>query len=331
MKKLVALMLSIVLVVAFTACSGSQDSATDGEKIKVAGMVYLEDQFMRMLSAGYKAAATEAGADYREFNCNQDQAKESQTIATYVQDKIDGIAIAPLNQDSSIEAVKSAAKAGVKVVLSDSTLKDGSFLVGGFTSDQKQLGASTGSAAKTFLTETLKATAENPVEIAVVCFDSLLPEKSAARVDGFLSEVGDLVKVVAREDAWEQDKAVTTVDGIMTAHPNVKLIYAANDGGTVGATMAIENKGLKDVYVFGIDASEQIASYLQNDKNVLQAVTGQDAYNMGYQSMQLLIKSIKGEDTGVEAGAVQNVDGLLLSRANPDGITKYLDDLKKIG
>ncbi len=94
----------------------------------------------------------------------------------------------------------------------------------------------------------------------------LLPEKSAARVDGFLGEVGDLVKVVDRQDAWEQDKAVTTVDGIMTAHPNVKLIYAANDGGTVGSTMAIENKGLSGVYVFGIDASEQIASYLQNDK-----------------------------------------------------------------
>lgn len=333
MKKLLAILLALAMVLALGACSSdSNNTGSNGTaKIKVAGMVYLEDQFMRMLSAGYEAAAKEAGADYREFNCNQDQAKETQTINTYVQDKIDGIAIAPLNQDSSIEAVKNAANAGVKVVLSDSTLKDGSFLVGGFTSDQSQLGSSTGKAARAFLTEKLGATAEKPIEIAVVCFDSLLPEKSGARVDGFLNEVKDLVKVVAREDAWEQDKAVTTVDGIMTAHPNVKLIYAANDGGTVGATMAIENKGTKDVYVFGIDASEQIASYLQNDKNVLQAVTGQDAYQMGYQSMQLLIKSIKGEDTGVEAGAVQNVNGILLSRTDAAGIQTYLDDLKKIG
>ncbi len=70
-------------------------TSSDGTQVKVAGMVYLEDQFMRMVSAGYKAAATEAGANYREFNCNQDQAKETQTINTYVQDKIDGIAIAP--------------------------------------------------------------------------------------------------------------------------------------------------------------------------------------------------------------------------------------------
>lgn len=332
MKKLIALLLSVAMIAAFTSCSqsGGDDTSKDGSQVKVAGMVYLEDQFMRMMSAGYKAAANEAGANYREFNCNQDQAKETQTINTYVQDKIDGIAIAPLNQDSSIEAVKSAANAGVKVVLTDSTLTDGSFLVGGFTSDQKQLGASTGKAAKEFLEKTLGATKENPVEIAVVCFDSLLPEKSGARVDGFLGEVGDLVKVVDRQDAWEQDKAVTTVDGILTAHPNVKLIYAANDGGTVGSTMAIENKGLKDVYVFGIDASEQIASYLQNDKNVLQAVTGQDAYQMGYQSMQMLIKAIKGENTG-NAGQVKTVDGILLTRTNPDGIKTYLDDLKKIG
>ena len=51
---------------------------------------------------------------------------------------------------------------------------------------------------------------------------------------------------------------------------------------------------------------------------------------MGYQSMQQLIKAIKGEDTGA-AGQVKNVDGILLSRTDPDGIKNYLDDLRKIG
>ena len=108
MKKLIALLLSVAMIAAFTSCSpsGGDDTSKDGSQVKVAGMVYLEDQFMRMMSAGYKAAANEAGANYREFNCNQDQAKETQTINTYVQDKIDGIAIAPLNRTPPLRLSK---------------------------------------------------------------------------------------------------------------------------------------------------------------------------------------------------------------------------------
>ena len=127
-----------------------------------------------------------------------------------------------------------------------------------------------------------------------------------------------------------QDTAVSTVNDILTAHPDVNVIFAANDGGTVGATMAVKNAGKAgSVYVFGIDASEQIASMLQDSDNVLQAVTGQDAYSMGYKSMELLIKDILGENTGVTKGAIETVDGILLDRADQSGIDTFLKNLKE--
>ena len=310
--------------------SGASDASTtttakDASDIKVAGMIYLEDNFMKMLSAGFKAAADEAGVDYTEFNCNQDQAAESETIATYASQGMDGIAIAPLNEDSSIEALKTAASTGTKIVLCDSTLENGDFLVGGYTSDQEQLGKSTGEAAVKWL-EDNGYSAENPCPIAIVCFDSLLPTKSAARVDGFLNAVGDLVTVVDREDAWEQDKAQETVQNIMTAHSEIKMIYGANDGGTLGATAALENNGYAgQVVVFGIDASKQMVQLLQNDYDVLQAVTGQDAYTMGQDAMKLLIDTLEGKDTGVEAGQTESVDGVLLSRDDEQGLNDYLE------
>lgn len=307
-----------------TDASSSEVAAVENKEINVAGMIYLEDNFMRMLSAGYKKAADEAGANYSEFNCVGDQAAESETIKIYATQGMDGIVIAPLNEASSIEAVKEAAEAGVKVVLCDATLKDGDFLTGGYTSNQIQLGSSTGKAAKTWL-EKNGYSAENPCPIAVVCFDSLLPTKSGDRVNGFLTEVGDLVKVAVREDAWEQDKAIETTQNILTAHPEVKMVYGANDGGTIGATMAIQNNGYAgQVVVFGIDASKQMVQLLQDDSNVLQSVTGQDAYAMGYQAMQLMTKTILGEDTGVKKGTTLSVDGILLSREDNAGLEAYL-------
>jgi ABC-type sugar transport system substrate-binding protein len=92
-----------------TSTTASSATTTEGKKasdIKVAGMIYLEDNFMKMLAAGFKAAAQDAGVNYTEFNCNQDQAAESETIATYASQGMDGIAIAPLNEDSSSDFLR---------------------------------------------------------------------------------------------------------------------------------------------------------------------------------------------------------------------------------
>jgi simple sugar transport system substrate-binding protein/ribose transport system substrate-binding protein len=332
-KKIIAISLAAIMSLSFAGCSSSSsstssDGAKDASDLTVAGIVYLEDQFMKLLSTGFTDAAAAYGVTCLTSNVNSDQSKETNQINTYVTQGVDGIAIAPLNEESSITALKSAASQGMKITLCDSTLSDSDFIVGGYTSDQSQLGASTGEVAKKFIEEQLGGQAK----IAVVQFKSLLPEKSTARSSGFLDVVQQLdgVEVVADQDAWMQDTAVEVVNDILTAHPDVNIIFAANDGGTVGATMAVKNAGKAgSVFVFGIDASEQIASMLQDDDNILQAVTGQDAYTMGYQSMELLIKNLLGQDTDIEAGAISTVDGILLDRADQDGIATFLTNLQE--
>ncbi|MBU9729089.1 substrate-binding domain-containing protein [Diplocloster modestus] len=310
--------------------AGTDDAASGlkPEEITVAGIVYLEDQFMKLLSTGYQNAAKDYGVKCLTSNVNNDQAKEANQINTYLSQGVNGIAIAPLNEESSITSLKAAAQEGMKITLTDSTLADADFIVGGYTSDQSQLGESTGAVAKKFIEEKL----DGKAKVAIVQFKSLLPEKSAARVDGFLSQIKDMpgVEVVADQDAWMQDTAVTTANDILTANPDIDIIFAANDGGTVGCTMAVKNAGLSgEVFVFGIDASEQIAAMLQDSDNILQAVTGQDAYGMGYNSMELLIKTLEGEETNIEEGSILTVDGILLDRADPDGINTFLANLKE--
>ena len=315
-KRLLSVLLSAVMIgtIAGTAMPVMAD---DKEDIRVAGVVYLEDQFMKLMLAGYEAAADEAGVDYVYGNCS------------YVAQNINGIAIAPLSEKSSVASLKAASEKGVKIALTDGTLEDSDFITVGYTSDQYQLGQSTGEAAKKFIEDELGGEAK----IAVVQFKSLLPEKSSQRVNGFLDVVEKLdgVEVVADQDAWVQDDAVSVVSDILTANPDVNLIYAANEGGTVGATMAVKNVGKAgSVYTFGIDANEQLANMLLSDDNILQATTGQDSYTMGYNSMKDLISSIKGEETSIEEGTTEYVDGMLLERSDEDGINDYLERLSEL-
>ena len=313
-----------------TASGSSKSAASKSDKsdIKVAGVVFLEDQFMKLMLAGFQAAAEEAGVSYVYGNCSNDQTKETELINSYVAQGINGIAIAPLSEKSSVASLKAASEKGLKIALTDGVLKEADFITTGYTSDQYQLGHSTGKAAKKFIEEKL----DGKAKIAIIQLKSLLPEKSAQRVGGFLDMVKELkgVEVVADQDAWVQDEAVSVVSDILTANLDIDVIYAANEGGTVGATMAVKNVGKAGkVFTFGIDANEQLAKMLLSDDNILQATTGQDSFTMGYNSMKELIEAIKAGDAA-KKGSTQFVDGILLERDDKDGINKYLDRLSEL-
>ncbi|WP_163854466.1 substrate-binding domain-containing protein [Paenibacillus elgii] len=341
LKKGLVSMVLLTLALSLAACgqtpaandSGKKEEKTAAQKeekkanLVVAGVVFQEDQFMKLLSLGYQDAANAAGVKILTGNTGNDQGKETELINTYIGQKLDGIAIAPLNQDSSVAALKRADDKGVKVSVTNISLANAPFIVGGYTSDNKNIGQVTGKEAARFIQEKLGGKAK----IAVLQYKSQLPQQSTDRVNGFLEEVKKVnpdVQVVADQDAWLQDKAVSVVGDILTAHPDVNVIWAANEGGTIGAAMAVKNAGKSGkVYVFGTDASYQLIAMLKEKDNILQAIAGQDPYSMGYKAMELLIKGLKGEDVSANKGKTTSVDGILLSRSNPEGLAKFEADL----
>lgn len=345
-SKIMVTGLSLLMALSMVACdeTAKPESKTDetskqsevtkleAKDIVVAGVVFQEDQFMKLLSLGYEDAAKVAGVKYLSGNTGNDQAKESELVNTYLAQKVNGLAIAPLNQDSSIAALENADKSGMKISVTNLNLTNSPFIVGGYTSDNKNLGATSGKAAAQFIKEKLGGKAK----IALVQFKSLLPQQSADRVNGFLEEVKKVnpdVEIVADQDAWLQDKAVATTGDMLTANKTINIIFAANDGGTIGSVMAVKNAGLAGkCFVFGIDTGDQQISMLKDSDNVLQAVTGQDPYAMGFKAMEVLIKNLLGEDTSASKGKTEIVPGVLVSRDDPAGIAKFESDLKsKIG
>ena len=168
--------------------------------------------------------------------------------------------------------------------------------------------------------------------VAILQFKSLLPEQSSARSNGFLDQMKGMpgVQVVADQDAWLQDKAITVAGDIITSKGDaLDLIFAANEGGTIGATMAVKNANKAGkIVVFGFDGSEQIVQLLKDPANVLQAAIAQDPYGIGVKTMEAMAKAIKGEDYSATKGKSFIVPGILLARANPAGLDAFLADVK---
>lgn len=319
-SKVLALVLVLAMSLSILSACGSTATVTDPSKITVAGVVFQEDQFMKTLTQGYEDAAKAAGVKCLTGNTSNDQAKEAELINTYVTQKVNGLAIAPLNSQSSVTALEKADKKGMKIAVTNINLSNAPFIVGGYTSDNKQIGEGTGKAAAKFIKEKLGGKAK----IGILQFKSQVPDQSKARVDGFKAALADLgagVEFVADQDAWLADKAVGVVGDMLTANPNINIIFAANDGGTKGAVNGVKNAGKAGkVFVFGIDVDQQVIDMIKSPDNILQAANGQDPYTMGYKAMEVLIKAIKGEDVSASKGKTEIVPGKLVDRADPASI-----------
>ena len=114
---------------------------------------------------------------------------------------------------------------------------------------------------------------------------------------------------------------------VFTANPGVTIVYAANEGGTVGAVMAVKNAGKAGkVAVFGTDTSEQLADFLLDDSNILHAITGQRPFEIGSMAVEAAVKVLKGEKVAKKV----SLPGFLLTREKPDEIRQFKERLKEL-
>jgi simple sugar transport system substrate-binding protein/ribose transport system substrate-binding protein len=312
----------IVALLALGLATAAQSQQPERKRIKLAGITMQEDQFFRLVLFGMRDAARKAGVELFEGDTYHQPEKEIELVQTYVSRKVDAILISPLSKKGSVAALKLAHDKGVCIV-SYNTPVDADFLTAAIESSDANLGQQTGKAAREYIGRRLGGKAK----LAIVAFKSANPEQSAARVGGFKSEIARLpgVEIVAEQDAWLTEMAVKRVGDILTAHPDVDVIWSANEGGTTGSVLAVKDAGKAGhVVVFGTDASEQLLAMLQSDDNILQAITSQRPVEIGRLAVEAALKSLKGEPTAKETV----LPGVLLSRADPSGVKKFATDFK---
>lgn len=304
--------------------SGGAPSASGGGKTRIAAILFQMDQFYRMIEMGMKAAAEQYDVDLLMSNSANSIDKEISLVDTYTTQGVQAMAVAPLSVKSSIPALKRAHDAGIPIVTFDGYI-EADFPKSSILSDQVSLGRTTGVAARAYIEQKLGGKAK----LALIEYISLAPEPGGMRVQGFKEEISKLpgVEILVEQDAWLAPDAVDKVASILTAYPDVNVIWAANEGGTVGAVTAVRNAGKAGkVVVFGTDMSEEIAGFLLAEDNILQAVTGQKPFEIGFQTIVTALKSVKGEP--VESRV--SLPGVLFTRDKPEEVAEHRAALQKM-
>jgi ABC-type sugar transport system substrate-binding protein len=310
----------LAALLSLAGCSKPKEQA----KKRIAGIVFQEDQFFRLVLFGMRDAAGKNGVELLEANSAGKPDKEVGLINTYIANNVDAIVISPLSARASIAALTRAHEKGICVVTYNTTV-EGDIPASFVESDQVDLGASTGRAARSYIEKRLTGKAT----IAIISGRSQIPEQAIMRIDGFKNEVLKLpgVRIVSEQDAWLAEQATKKVGDILTANPDLDIVWAANEGGTVGAVMAVRNAGKAGkVAVFGTDISEQLSNFLLDEDQVLQAITGQRPFEIGSMAVDAAVKALKGQTVEKKA----SLPGVLLTREKPDEIRTFRQRLKEL-
>ncbi len=299
-------------------------TSTRAEGPTIGGIVFQQDQYFRGIQLGMEDAAKTGAATLLEGNSESKPEKEATLIDTFVSRGAKAIVIAPISGKASVRALQRANDKGVKIVLYGTRL-DAQFPVAFIGTSDNAIGQGTGKVAADFIKRNLGGKAN----VAILAFRSQLAEQSDARTNGFeeAAKQGTELKVVARQDAFLAEKAVSVASDLLTAHPEINVIYAANEGGTVGAVQAVRRSGKQGrVFVFGTDGSEQLANFLLDPDGVLVATTAQKPFQVGGDAVRAALAAVAG--TPVEATAL--VPALPLSRMDEAGVRTFLADIKKM-
>ncbi len=306
------------------ASDSSDPAPTTDAPVRIAGIIFSEDQFFHLIQLGMKHAAREAGAHLLLENSHSRPDREIALVNTYLTQGIDAIVISPLSFKGSYTALKRAVDQGARVVTYNTDVSGG--LASSFIeSDQFSLGASTGKVAREYIEQHLGGKAK----VAILAFMRSAPETSLQRVNGFKSEVTQLpgVEIVAEQDAWLADMSVKKTGDILAANPDINVIWSANEGGTLGAALAVINTGRAGrIAVFGTDANEQLADLLLADDNTLQAITSQQPFEIGALAVHTAIKVVRGEPVQQQV----SLPGILLTRSDPDGVRRFKTRLQEL-
>ena len=249
----------------------------------------MDSEFWLVLADGARSAAAEH-PDYelviaspdREINVDQ----QVSILENQIRRGVKVLLVDPAGTAQVNSTLEQAVSRGIPVILIDTDAS--------FTKKSAYIGtdnAKGGSLAATGMVEAIGTTGE-------VALISGVPgnESQDARAKGFLDEIAKTpgIKIVAQQPGnSERQLGLTVMENMLTAHPNIKGVFATNDQMALGAMEAVEARKLRGkIALIGFDATREAANAILEGK--LTGSVAQSPREMGRQGVLSAIALAEG-------------------------------------
>jgi len=255
----------------------------------------LTNPFFLDLEKGAIRVEKETGITLNVKAATQETNVEQQTriIEDQIAAKVDAIVIAPGDSVRLIPALKKAQDAGIKVVNIDNRLDQESMKAAGMVPVPFISVANDEAAYRSakFVADQIQVPTEAAIIEGIRTADNANQRKLGA--EKAFKENNNL-SIVAMETAnWKIDEAYTVAKRIFTDHPNIGVVFCANDMMALGVIRFLQESGRNKVLVAGFDAMEDAKAAIKTGE---MAVTiDQQAAEQGYLGVMTALALLRGE------------------------------------
>lgn len=306
MRKLSLLTVSAMLCAAFT--TGAH--AAGGEIAVIVKTV--NSNYWQNVQKGANAALAETKGYTMTFQgpaAESAIADEVNMVENAVNRHVAGIVLAPSDPDALVPAIKKAWEAHIPVVLIDSAISDAgkpyyqSFL----STDNEKAGE--------LCAKALIARVGQTGKVAVM---SYVPGAGSevSRVGGFRQYLAAHSKLQIVGPYYSQSQMATALNqttDVLSANPDLKGIFGANEPTAVGMGRALKQAGKAGKLVaIGFDGNDDLQSFVRD--GTIQATAVQGSWQMGNKGIQTVVGVIEHKpvtklvDTGVVMVDKSNLD-----------------------
>jgi ribose transport system substrate-binding protein len=299
MKKLLSLCLCAVLLVsAGVLFLGAERATKDKKKGVHLGVTIMtrEHPYFQSHVIAWENIAKKEGVKITILSDEFDPATQKKNIEDLIALGVNGIALAVWEPGLGTSAMKSIVSEGVPAV--GLHVNSSEYVAPFVVADNVKAGKIVGVQAAEYWAKKFPK-AEPKIGLIYMAGCTACDERVSGFLEGFKSKYKGSYKKVAEVDgAGVRDKALKACEDMLSAHPEINIIFGINDDSALGAISALRNMGRgssDNELVCGVDASPSAAEELRNPDSAFKLDGGNSPVVMAQTAYETLTDIIAGK------------------------------------
>lgn len=315
MKRLCVVALAILVFAGLAFAGGAGEKERGGEKILLGfSHVAMNCPYYLAMDKAAKDTAEALGVDIIVLNAEEDISKQIADIESLMVKGIDGLIVNSTTEYGTMPVIKKTKSMGIPVVAIDRNLYGDYLAYVGI--DQWKAGELQGG----FISKELLPDGGN---IVMIIGDPGCPA-SIGRGNGMLNvleQSGKNYEVLATYKAsYNQMLGMQKMEEAMAAFGDkIDLVYCANDSMALGALAALQEAGMTDVMVCGIDGQKEAYEEIKKGGQYKSTVIN-NSWDITQIAVNLLVDYL---EKGKEPEERDVITGTIL--VNAENVDKYFD------
>ena len=236
--------------------------------------------------------------------------KQNEQIYKFIDQKVDGIFINPIDFEQIEPALQAAKRANIPVIIIDAPVSDESLVNCTIVSDNYDAGV-----------QCAKDMMERLDSANIVLLKHTTAKSAKERIEGFLSVIdnNEKYKVINEAECDGQlEIAMPKMQEIIEETPDIDVVMALNDPSALGALAALEKNNKNDVMVYGIDGTPEIKALIGRNQMIVGTVA-QSPIKRGQIAVENMYNILNGKK--IEKNVI-----IPISLINKENLFKYDED-----